>query len=225
MKLPLEVKDAIQVRENNPGPQIFFDSRVEEITAGELLISWPVKGARRMPVREQQTVAVVFSRDQRIYEFEASVLDVISDPAPLVAVQPLGALRSIQRRDDYRIRVLAGVELAPKVVRLAGFKQINTRSHHIQCHTVNLSAGGFSIRHSSPLVVGASFEVKLALPSEIRQPLQLSARVVRCAPAEVLEGEAAAFDVGFAFTRISEPARQQIVRFVFGVQREEHTKE
>jgi c-di-GMP-binding flagellar brake protein YcgR len=225
MKLPIEAKDLIQVRADSSGQQIYYDSRVEEITAGELLIRWPVKDGERMLIREQQTVSVVFARDQRIYEFEASVIDVISDPAPLVAVRPASPLRSIQRRDDFRIRAIAGVELIPKVVKLAGFKDVSTRASRIQCDTVNVSAGGFSIHHSSPLVIGAVFGVKLILPGEIRQPLQMSARVVRCDPLELVEGEDAAFEVGFVFTRISETARQHIVRLIFGLQREEHLKE
>ena len=178
-----------------------------------------------MPIHERQTIAVVFIQDRRIYEFDASVLDVISDPVPLIAIRTSGTLRSVQRRDDIRIRALVSVELAPRVVKLAGFRDASTRLRRIRCDTVNISAGGFSIHYSSAIAIGTVFEVKLALPAKICQPMQLGACVVHCAPTEGLADAAAAFDVGFVFTRISEAARQHMVRFIFGIQREEHLKE
>lgn len=226
MKLPLEVKDGIQIKANAPGKQAYFDSRVEEVTAEELLISWPRKGSQRMPLREQQAISVSFSREQRIYEFEASVLDLINDPAPLVAIQVVGPLRSIQRRDDYRVRVAAAVDLAPRVVGLAGFKESRERMNHILGQTVNLSAGGFSIHHDAPIPVGTIFEIALALPGESRQPVQMTGRVVHCTPMIVAADiEPVSYDLGFIFTRISETARQRIVKFVFAAQREERRQE
>jgi c-di-GMP-binding flagellar brake protein YcgR len=226
MKLPLEVRDGIQVKAKAPSREVYFDSRVEEITAGELLISWPVKGTSRMPLREQQVILVSFTREQRIYEFDASVLDVITDPAPLVQIQVAGQLRSVQRRDDYRAPVAVSVDLAPRVVGLAGYKESRRRVNHIVSQTVDLSAGGLGIHHATPIAIGTIFEIRLDLSNESKQPLQMTGRVVRCEPVIVSpELESVLYDIGFVFSRISETARQRIVKFVFAAQLAERRQE
>jgi c-di-GMP-binding flagellar brake protein YcgR len=226
MKLPLEIRDAIQVKANAPGRQTYFDSRLEEVTSGELLISWPRKASLRMPLRELQALLISFSREQRIYEFEASVLDVINEPVPLVAIRATGALRSVQRRDDYRVRIGVPVELAPRVVGLAGFKESRERIHRILGQTVNLSAGGFSIHLPNPIPIGTIFEIRMTLPGEPRQPVQITGRVVHCTPMVVApDAEPVAYDLGFIFSRISETARQRVVKFVFAAQRDERRQE
>lgn len=219
MKLPLEVNDRVQAKVYASGSEVYFESRVEEVSAGELLISWPMNAEERMPVSEQQVLSLVFTRNHRVYEFEASVLDVISTPAPLVAIRPSGTLRSIQRRDDFRVRALAPVELAAKVVGIARYKDARTRLHRIKSETVTISGGGFNIHYSEPLPLGMVFEIKLSLPGE-NQTLQMSAKIVRCMPMGAPDAQPAVFDLGFVFTRVPESVRSCIVRFVFGAQRE-----
>ena len=225
MILPLEVNDPIQVKTAASGSYSNCESRVEEITADELLISWPTEAGERIPVLDHQVLTISFSRYMRVYEFDATVLDVIDDPIALLAVRPSSSLRVIQRRDDVRIRALAPVELTARVVGLARYKDAHTRSHRIRSETTNISAGGFTIRHPGPIAVGAVFEVKLTMPGEDRQPLEMSARVVRCRPVTESDAQPSAYDVGLAFTRIPEAVRARVVRFVFGAQREERLEE
>jgi len=226
MKLPLEVRDEIQVKAKAPGKEVYFDSRVEETTAGELLISWPMKGTSRMPLREQQVILVSFTHANRIYEFEASVLDVITNPVPLAQIRAVGQLRSVQRRDDYRAPVAVSIDLAPRVVGLAGYKESRRRVNHILGQTADLSAGGLGIHHAHPIAVGTIFEISLTLSSETRQPLQMTGRVVRCVPILVAPDiEPVMYDIGLVFTRISETARQRIVKFVFAAQLAERRQE
>jgi c-di-GMP-binding flagellar brake protein YcgR len=219
MLLPLEVKDAIQVQAASSRPTPYCDSRIEEMAADELIISWPTHAGERIPMRELQAIRISFSRNQEVFEFDATVLDVIDDPVPLLSVRPSGTMRKVQRREDVRVRTHAHIELMARVVGLARYKDIRNRSYNIKGDTVTLSAGGFAIHHSSAIAMGTLFEVKLALPGESK--LTLSAQAVRCELVGEPDAQPPTFEVGFSFTRLPQAARARIVRFVFGLQREE----
>ena len=219
-KLPLEINDPIQVKTGNEESSTPCESRVLELAADELLIGWPTDSGDRVDISDRQVLTVSFISNQAFYEFEAVVLDRIDDPIALLAIRPSGPLRCIQRRQDVRIRVPAPVELTAKVVRLENFRVADSDTRHIRTVTQSLSAGGLSIEHHSPVLPGTLFEVKLTLPGEHRQPLSLSARVVRCAAMGDPGAEPTLFELGFAYTRISEAARARIARFVIGTQRE-----
>jgi c-di-GMP-binding flagellar brake protein YcgR len=224
MKLPIGVNDAIQVKSGTSRSSSYCESRIEEVTEDELLISWPTQAGKRISVDEQQTLLISFSRFQRVYEFDATVIDVIDDPVAMLSIRPSGSPRTIQRRDDVRIRALAPVELTAKVVRLSRFKDARTRSHHIKSETVTISAGGFSIHYDAPIVVGSLFDAKLVLPGETGT-LEMSVRTVRCISKEDPDIQPPSFEIGFAYTHIPQAARARIVRFVFGIQREERLEE
>jgi c-di-GMP-binding flagellar brake protein YcgR len=222
MILPLEVKAAIQVRIDGSADAPYCESRVEEIAPDELIISWPAHAGERIAVRELQAIRVSFSREMQAFEFDATVLDVIDDPVPLLSVRPLGPLRSIQRREDVRIRAHVPVDLAARVVGLARYRDTRARTCHIRSETVTISAGGFAIYYPSAIAPGTLFEVKMKLPGEGGM-LVMSAQCVRCDLLGDPETQPARFEAGFSFTRISQAARARIVRFVFGLQLEERS--
>jgi c-di-GMP-binding flagellar brake protein YcgR len=223
--LPLEAHDPIQVRISDAYSSELCDSCVEELAADELLIRWPSKGGELVPIRDHQVITISFGRTHRVYEFEATVLDRLDHPIALLAIRPSSPVRSLQRRHDLRVRALVPVALAPKVVGMASFKDKRLNAHHIKTETLTISAGGFAIRHHAPIALGTQFEVKMTLPGDRRHPLAMSAQIIRCTEAEDTEAQPPLYDLGFHFTRISEAARAQIVRFIFSLQREEHLED
>ena len=224
MILPLEAKCTIQVQTADSSAAPYCESRIEEMADDELIISWPTHGGERIPVREFQAVRISFSRDQKAYEFDATVLDVIDDPVPLLSIRPSSQLRTIQRRDDVRIQARVPVELVARVVGMARYKDTRARSHNIRAETFNLSAGGFGIYHPSAIAIGTVFEVKMALPGESSN-LVMSAQVVRCDLPEDPGAQAPKFEIGFSFIRMPQSARAHLVRFIFSLQREERLEE
>lgn len=224
LNLPLRVNDPLHVKAGG-ATSCPCESRVEQIAADELLISWPTEAGTRISIREHQILTILYRYNQQAYEFEATVIDMLDDPIGLLAVRPSSLPRGIQRRNDIRMQVIAPVELTAKVVGLARFKDTRTGSGHISTETLNICAGGFTIRHRLPIDVGTMFGARLDLPGEDCQPLTMSARVVRCSPLSEAEGQPTLFEWGLEFTRISEASRARIVRFIFGAQREERRQD
>lgn len=222
MILPLAVKDVVQVQAANSAP--YCDSRIEEITADEILIGWPVHAGERIRLREFQGIKISFFHNQEVHEFDATVVDLTEDPVPLVSIRPSGAMRVVQRREDIRIRAHVSIELAARVVGLSLYKNLGARNVNIKSQTISLSAGGFSIRHATPILEGTVFEAKFTLPGE-DDKVVTSAQVIRCTESRGPGASDSAFDVGFTFTRLGQAARARIVRFIFALQREERLDE
>ena len=220
---PLEVHDALQVMTADAESPCLCESRVEELIGSELWISWPTDAGERIPIREQQVLTISFGRRQMAYAFDAVVVSTVVDPIALLVVRPSSPLRSFQRRDNFRMRAYASVELTAKVVKMAHFKHTSRSPYHvIRSETINISAGGFTIRHCAPVPRGTVFDITLALPGERQQPLALIAKLVRCTAVQDADSVSSLFDLGFSFIRIPEAARARIIRFVFSAQREEH---
>lgn len=219
-RLPLAINDPLQIRVEDAESSPTYESRVQELAENELLIRWPTQAGDRIPVREHQVLTLIFVVNQAVCACEATVLDRMEDPVALLAIRPSSPLRAIQRRDYFRVRARAPVELKPLVVQLDNFRSSGSCNRHIRAETETLSGGGFEIHHHAPVPAGTLFLVSLSLPGERHPPVSLTARVVRCIPLEVAGDESPLFDIGFAFTKLSESARTRIVRFVFRVQRE-----
>jgi c-di-GMP-binding flagellar brake protein YcgR len=225
MEPTLQVHDTLQVISGDADAACLSESRVEDIAADELLISWPMCAGKGIPIRDQEVLTISFGRTQMAYAFEAIVVRRIEGPTAALAIRACSPLRSLQRRDNFRVRAVARVELTPKVLKLASFKQDGRASRHIRTETVNISAGGFTIHHGTPIPRGTIFDVALALPGEHRQPLITGARVVRCTPLEAAESAPPSFDLGFSYLRLSEGDRARLIRFVFSAEREEQREE
>ena len=219
-RLPLAINDPLQVRVEDEESSPTYESRVQELVENELLIRWPTLAGDRVPVREHQVLTLIFMVNQAVCECEATVLDRMEYPVALLAIRPSSPLRTIQRRDYFRVRVRAPVELKPLVVQLDNFRSSGACNHHIRAETVTLSGGGFEIHHHASVPPGTLFLVNLALPGERHPPVSLTARVVRCTPLEYAFDESPLFDIGFSFAKLPESARTRIVRFVFRAQRE-----
>jgi c-di-GMP-binding flagellar brake protein YcgR len=122
--------------------------------------------------------------------------------------------QQLERRDNVRVRASVRLELRERVVSLSDFRFHNERGP-IQTSTVDLSGGGFSIRHPTYLAIGLPFEATLSLPDK-KGPLAIASKVVRCDRVPESVGEE--YEIGFAYERISESVRSRIVRFVFSAQ-------
>jgi c-di-GMP-binding flagellar brake protein YcgR len=225
-RLPLDINDVLQVMTADAESPGLCESRVEELTETGLWISWPLEAGERIPISENQALTISFGGGQTAYAFDATVIATVLEPVALLAVRATSPLRSFQRRDDFRMRASARVELTAKVVKIAHFKHASRSPYQvITADTVNISGGGFTIQHSAPVPRGTVFDVALTLPGEHRQPLSLSAQLVRCTAVQDADSVSSMFDLGFSFVRISEAARARIVRFVFSAQREEQQEE
>lgn len=217
-RLSLQVHELLQVRIEEEDSSPVSLSRVEGLSEGDLLVSWPTYRGVRIPLSEDQILYVSFSQGETLQEFRAVVLKKQSLQAGSVVLRPLAPPQPVQRRENVRAEVFVDVELAARVIPLSSFKESRQSEYHIQARTTSLSGGGFTVRHDYPIPVGTLFDVSMKLKPGSPM-LVMSARIVRCALTCSAENETV-FELALEFTKIPESSRARIVRHVFRMQRE-----
>jgi c-di-GMP-binding flagellar brake protein YcgR len=213
----LQVNDLVQIVVHDERFHAQYPSRVEEVNAQEVVIAWPTEKKEQVPIAAMQIVWITFIRRRRLYMFEGVVQETRTTPIPSITIRPSSPPRPAERRSDLRVRTPVPVTLTEKVISLSSYRDSRELTS-IQAYTTTISAGGFTIRHRTPLAIGTLFDVSISLP-ERPDPLAVSAKAVRCDLRSHRGPER--YEIGFAYSYIPESARARIVRFVFKAQIDE----
>ncbi len=217
-RVPLLLNELIRLKIHSGESAHSCVSRLLGWEGEDLRVTWPSLGGSPVAVQPKETVRILFDRGGMAYTFEGVVLEAAHLPEPMLTLRPTSPVERIERRIDVRVAAAVPVELNVKVVSLEEFRSSGEGATHIDTRTVTLSGGGFTIHNSDPLPVGKLFEVRMFL-GDRRRALTMSARIVRCEmTASAPESEP--FEVAFAFSRIAESTRTNIVRFAFRIQKE-----
>jgi c-di-GMP-binding flagellar brake protein YcgR len=187
-------------------------SRVKKIASGDVIIELMNDDGLRPPIKSGDLILITVNFQGWVYSFNAHVLDRKQGQKPTLKVQPTGPYRKIQRRNYVRIATMidiSAIEILPEIDQ--------TDPLSIDTKTINLSGGGFAICHTAPLPIGTLFQVTLAIPEE--SPLELQAKVVRCTSLAPIEGFSH-YEIGFAFSSLSEVSRRRIMRHLIWLQQQ-----
>ncbi len=214
--IPIEINDLVQARLVGGEGTTGYKSRVDDIVDKKLILDWPTDAGIRMPVRKNQTLALIFVRQDAVYSIEGIVDNVVTNPAPKITVQPLGTTQRIQRRSYFRVRTALPVQLTGTIETKSSTGEKKESVLHLMTHTVDLSGAGMAIFYKSPLPTGSVFDVKLTI-EEGKPPIKMIARVVHSEPAGRGSGQPL-YHTGFYFLAVSEAQRTLLVRHVFRVQ-------
>jgi c-di-GMP-binding flagellar brake protein YcgR len=208
--MPLEVNELVQVTVMEGQSSRAYSSRVEDTVGQKVSIAWPTDSGMRIPFHANEKLFLTYHRKDAIYGVKVLVEQTIHTPIPLLVVRPISETERIQRREFVRVAAMIAVELAGKED-----PQASQEVTVIRANTIDLSGGGFSIHHQSPLPAGTVFETKLSLPGG--PPLKLLAKVVRH-ERRVDVHQNRIVRIGLMFLSIPESARSRIVRYVFEAQ-------
>jgi c-di-GMP-binding flagellar brake protein YcgR len=210
----VEVNELVQVSVVDDPNSRAYPSRVEDIVGQKVNIAWPTDNGARVPFHQGEKLFLAYLRKDAVYGIEVVVDNTMHSPIPMLVVHSTTGVQRIQRREFVRVAAMLPVELSGKLApdeTSAKGSQVLI----IKAHTNDLSGGGLSIQHKSPLPIGAVFETKLTLPGVA--PLNLLAKVVR-QESKLDAYQSRIFRVGLAFLSINEGARSRIIRYVLEVQ-------
>jgi c-di-GMP-binding flagellar brake protein YcgR len=216
--IQLQVNDQVQVKIKGTDKEVptTFLSRVEDAAPGDYLIAWPSSNGLPAPIKDREVLLMSFTNQGSAYCLEAIVMRRVQNPIPLLTVWPLGPVRRIQRREYVRVPATINVELAARVINASVNGREPVSQALIETETVNISGGGFAIRHLSTLPLGALFDVKLKIPEQ-GKALNVTAKVVRSEPLAA-PTSIHTHEIGFAFCELAEAIRCQIMSFVIRLQ-------
>jgi len=207
--MSLEVNDLVQVAVADGSSSRSYSSRVEDTAGPKVSIAWPTDSGMRIPFHVKEELTLTYPRQDAIYGVRVVVEETIHTPIPVLVVRPISATQRIQRREFVRVGAMIAVELTGKLDPAAPEVTL------IKANTIDLSGGGFSIHHQSPLPVGTVFDTKLSLPGG--PPLKLLAKVVRH-DRRVDVHQNRIVRIGLMFQSIHESALSRIIRYVLEAQ-------
>ncbi len=214
--LPLSINDPLELQILDEKDRLSCASRVHDLVAGQIQLSWPTRSGVRVPVRKSQELALFFTRSDGIYNGRAIVEAVSPGPIPTITVSPLEGMERIQRREYFRVRISLPVKLAGATSPSDGLEANRASGLHLIGRTVDISGGGLSIHKEFPVLPGTEFKMWLTL-EEKQPPLELVARVIYSEPIKTFQGRHL-YRVAMAFVGISEAYRRLIIKHIFRVQ-------
>jgi c-di-GMP-binding flagellar brake protein YcgR len=214
----LQINERIQVtlKDSEEAVPTTYYSRVEDFRETDFVIGWPTSRGLRAPAHSDTVLVISFVTGTAVYAVDASIVERILDPIPLLVVRPLTPFRNIQRREYVRVLAMVDVELTSQTVVFGGEEGKTPMPLIISTRTFNLSGGGFAIHYPRPIQIDLIFDVKVKLPGRA-EPLLAEVKVVRCEAGPDVTKERY-YDVGFAFVHMSEAIRRHFVSYVFKVQ-------
>jgi c-di-GMP-binding flagellar brake protein YcgR len=190
-----------------------YSSRVEDLDGGKICIAWPTENGLRVSVRAGEEVFLSFTREDAAYGLRAKVEKTVSEPVPVVVVEPIGSVTRTQRREFVRVRTSIPVEM----IGVPDPSQETTVVLLIKTRTLDLSGGGFAVSYKDAVPAGTIFETRFSLPGTPDE-FHPRAKLVRCERREDAQGNRIR-RLGLMFLDMPESTRSRIVRFVFGVQK------
>jgi len=101
--------------------------------ANYLYISPPIYKGKRYSLRKDQKITMFFYREKGVYQSDAQVVNQIDTNIVTFVLKPLGDMRKIQRRNFFRLPIVA-----PAVLK----KQQGDKLVEFQCIMKDLSGGG-----------------------------------------------------------------------------------
>jgi c-di-GMP-binding flagellar brake protein YcgR len=205
------INEILQVRILEDKNATTHYSRVNDLSEGRLVISWPTQLGVRLLVHRDQMLQFHYMHNEVPHEFIGLVDEMNTEPLPEITVILSSTIARVQRRQNFRIKVMIPVEITGTLKDPKDNTVIALNIHTVTC---DLSGSGMAIRNHKMIPEGSLLEIKLSLPD--------NAPVIKL-PCSVEYSENQGdnhtmYRTGIHYLTISESERARIVRFIYQTQ-------
>jgi len=212
--MKLKVNQKIELVVNAGRYQGIYPSRVEEITPQSIVVGMPIKQGSLIPLSPGMRLEVYFSQQGTFYASGTEVLAAVKEPIPLLFLKPLTEFRKIQRRNYVRMATILPVQY--RVLTKENTEENNDQPiPYIETTSRDIGGGGIAINTNEALKTTTPVELIISLP---RTEIRAIGKVVH--RDELPPTANMKYALGIEFTEITEQARDQIIRYIFDLQRE-----
>jgi len=204
----LEIGDklSIEIRENevNQNENNMLNAQLIDIDNNYLYISPPVYSGKRYTLSKNQEITMFFYRKKGVYQFNAEVVNQIDTNIVTFKLKPLGHTQKIQRRNYYRLPIVA-----PAVLK----KQKNNTIVEFECIMKDLSGSGVKIACKNEIEKSESVLIKFSIDEN--QLVAMNGEVVRV----IKNFENNTYELGIKFKEANQVDVDRIFAFIFEKQR------
>lgn len=192
-----------------------YTSRVEDLKDKSLIVAMPTskEGVPVIPYKNEQVYGLAIGKEQTRsrYRFMTTFESYGKEGnVPIWRVKMPETVERFQNREFVRVKV-------SQTMHVSFIDEEGARGEPILTWTVDVSGNGVSFLLEEPIPENTKAAVEIEGIPEIGT-LSTMARVVRCAEFKRKQGDKA-FIVGITFLDLPKPKINQIVRWLFSVQR------
>lgn len=190
-------------------------SRIEDILDDRLMVAMPVdqKGVPVIPVTGERVICRA-AGSGCYYKFHSAYLDKGRHPIPVWFIKKPEFVEKIQNREFVRI-----AWDHPIILRV--IDKDGAMGDMLFTNVTDISGGGLAVRISVKLPLEQDVILELSDVPGIGI-LRIKGKVVRCAKVEAPGGDF--YHVGFKFVNINRQQQNQLVKFIFTIQRKNLAK-
>jgi len=201
----LEIGMKIIIEVKRDSGDLFFSSKIEDLTSEEIILGMPMKGGRTFFIGNDEEINIYFSKKGSFYCLEGKVIEKQYEPLPIIKMIPINSPYKKQKRSYFRLKIALPITI----------KICDTEDTFIR-YTRDISAGGIKFAHSNLIEVGTNLEVKI--PDILGDKIVIKASVIRTEYDSTREVNK--YDIALKFLDISDKIRDEIVKFILAKQRE-----
>jgi len=183
-----------------------YRTRIDEVGERLLVVGAPFKHREVVPLREGTKVTLTFFDESSAYSFEGKIMQRISVPIPMIvlALPHSDSISKVQRRNFVRVSALYPISF--RSVTKEGLSDTQNGT------LLDLSGGGMRFLTKKHVESNTLLYVQLFLPKgEVQTPVRV------CRTVKIEDSER--YTVSVEFHDISERVRDQIISYVFDIQR------
>jgi len=210
LNIPVSVGEKLYIvlMDRNSKEKAMLVSQVmEELGDGLFVIAMPMIGGELEPIQIGKEVALVYYRENGVFEFRAKVIGRSEEKLPSLSIQALTPVKKSQRRNYYRLNTVLSVLIyyitPPENVSVQSFK----------CFIIDISAGGMRLASTVDIKKDSIILCKLEL---MDKPLSIKAKVIRNT---AVNNQKYDYEIGTQFLDLDEKIRGEIIGFIFEKQR------
>lgn len=216
IKADLRINQRVKIKISQKGPYSgCYSSRVEDISPDRIVFAAPLKNNKIVPLQEGDEIKIEYSGNSVQYSFTTRVVHTKTGHIPMVTVESPKMIRRWQRRRFLRMKAKLPVTLTR--VRA---DDSNSSPEIYQVESIDISGGGIMVRSPIRFHDGECLELEITLPHG--GLLEALGKVVRVE--EKVGGGDLYYMTGIEFMVIRESDRQQIISYVFELQRQKHRR-
>lgn len=199
----LEVNKKVDLEVKEGAYKGSFKSRIEEVTAGEVMITTPLRKGEYVPLRVGTRLNLLVYDDSAICSFSCVITARKKGTLPVLVLKLPQKYKRIQRRNFYRLKIKLPLFYRP--LPLEDEEGEDFREGEM----IDISGGGLQMKfiHDEAFPISARLELKVQIPELGELPLKgkIVSRFLR-------EGDSY---VGIQFFHITTQLQDDIVGWIF----------
>ncbi|MCB2340795.1 flagellar brake protein [Clostridium estertheticum] len=194
----------------------YFNSNVQDVTEDYIAISIPTNSGEYLPLSNGSIIDVIYYEEENIYKFSSSIIGRKFENIPILLLAKPEEIKKIQRRRYVRVPLIK----AAKYINLRDEPKVNLstidNSKYLKAVLVDLSGGGMRVKVSEEIKDNDFLLVALTVNEEEVLIVGQTKRIMKDADGR--------FICGLSFEFLDNVTREQLIRYIFQLMRNQMKK-